>query len=132
MGVEMGAKNAVFFVDIITKKCLGLIGISKTYYEPIYHDEAASYSIKFNYNLSGIVPVVACSHTVDNVKPVTQVSGLEIQQCLICTCTNGRFSDLKFATDILKGKKINPKVRLLIQPALKDILWTLKISGSSI
>lgn len=122
MGVEMGAKNAVFFVDEITKKYLSSIGISKDYYEPIYPDEAASYSNILNYNLSNIIPVVACPHTVDNVKPVTQVSGLEIQQCLIGTCTNGRFSDLKFAADILKGNIINPNVRLLIQPASKDIL----------
>jgi homoaconitase/3-isopropylmalate dehydratase large subunit len=47
---------------------------------------------------------------------------LEIQQCFIGTCTNGRFSDLKCAADILKGKKIHKNVRLLILPASRDIL----------
>jgi homoaconitase/3-isopropylmalate dehydratase large subunit len=59
---------------------------------------------------------------VDNVKPVKELSDLEIQQCLIGTCTNGRFNDLKVAADILKGKKINSNVRLLILPASRDIL----------
>ena len=121
MGVEMGAKNSVFFVDNITKKYLDSIGVSHSSYEPIFPDKDASYSQELEYNLSEISPVVACPHTVDNVKPVSELSGLEIQQCLIGTCTNGRVSDLKIAADILKGKKVNPYVRLLILPASKAI-----------
>ena len=122
MSVEMGAKNSVFFVDNTTKNYLNSIGVSSSSYEPIYPDENAFYIKKLNYDLSEIVPVVACPHTVDNVKPVSDVGGIEIQQCLIGTCTNGRFSDLKVAADILKGKKINKNVRLLILPASKDVL----------
>jgi len=112
MGVEMGAKNSVFFVDDITKKYLDSMSIYSTSYDAIYPDKNASYIKDLEYDLSEIVPVVACPHTVDNVKPVSDVAGLEIQQCLIGTCTNGRFSDLKIASDILKGKKINKNVRL--------------------
>ncbi len=50
------------------------------------------------------------------------MAGLEIQQCLIGTCTNGRLSDLKITAEILNGKKINPNIRLLILPASKDVL----------
>jgi 3-isopropylmalate/(R)-2-methylmalate dehydratase large subunit len=122
MGVEMGAKNAVFFVDNVTKKYLKSIGVSKSAYDPIYPDEDASYSKELEYSLADIVPVVSCPHTVDNVKPVTEVAGLEIQQCLLGTCTNGRLSDLKVAADILKGKTVSPNVRLLVLPASKDVL----------
>jgi len=122
MGVEMGAKNSVFFVDNITKKYLNSIGVSNSSYEVIFPDEDAVYNKKLNYDLSKIVPVVACPHTVDNVKPVSNLEGIEIQQCLIGTCTNGRLSDLKVAADILKGKKINKNIRLLILPASKDVL----------
>ena len=122
MGVEMGAKNSVFFVDNITKKYLNSIGVSNSSYEAIYPDENALYVKKLDYDLSEIVPEVACPHTVDNVKPVSDVSGLDIQQFLIGSCTNGRFSDLKIAADILKGKQINKNVRLLVLPASKDVL----------
>ena len=122
MGVEMGAKNAVFFVDEITKKYLSSIGKNESSYDAIYPDADASYFKELNYNLSGIVPVIACPHTVDNVKTVTELKGMEIQQCLIGTCTNGRLSDLRIAAKILKSKKISPNVRLLILPASKDIL----------
>ena len=122
MGVEMGAKNAVFFVDEITKQFLSSIGKKESTYEKIYPDSDASYFKELDYNLSKIEPVIASPHTVDNVGPVSKLAGMDIQQCLIGTCTNGRLSDLRIAAKILKGKKINKNVRLLILPASKDIL----------
>jgi homoaconitate hydratase family protein len=122
MGVEMGAKNVVFFVDEVTKKYMSKMGISESKYSSIYPDKNSAYINELNYNLSEIEPVVACPHTVDNVKPVSELIGLEIQQCLIGTCTNGRLSDLKIVANILEGKKINQNVRLLILPASKDVL----------
>jgi homoaconitate hydratase family protein len=119
MGVEMGAKNSVFFVDDVTEKYLKVIGASN--YDAIFSDKDASFNKELEYDLSDIIPVVACPHTVDNVKPVSELNDLEIQQCLIGTCTNGRVSDLETAANILKGKKISPDVRLLILPASKAI-----------
>ena len=121
MGVEMGAKNAVFPVDDVTIKYFGSVGISKSNYEPIDPDEDACYSKMLTYNLSDISPVVALPHSVDNVRRVTEVEGLEIQQCLIGTCTNGRLSDFQVAARILKGKKVHPDVRLLILPSSKQV-----------
>ncbi len=121
MGVEMGAKNSVFFVDDVTKKYLNSIGITESSYAPIYPDKDATNIQELDYDLSDIVPMVACPHTVDNVKPVSDIKDLEIQQCLIGTCTNGRLSDFRIAAKIIHGKKVNPNVRLLILPASKKI-----------
>ena len=77
----------------------------ETSYNSIDADKDAKYLREINYDLTDINPVVACPHTVDNVKPVTELSDIEIQQCLIGTCTNGRLSDLKIAAEILKDKK---------------------------
>ena len=121
MGVEMGAKNSVFFVDDITKKYLSSIGVSNDAYYAIYPDDNASYNQELSYNLSDIVPMISCPHTVDNVKPASEMSNIEINQCLIGTCTNGRVSDLEIAAKILKDEKVDPSVRLLILPASKSI-----------
>ena len=122
MGVEMGAKNSVFFVDKITEQYLNSIGILKNQFAAVNPDKNACYYEELNYDLEKIEPVVAIPHTVDNIKPVSEVEGLKIQQCLIGTCTNGRLSDFKIAAEILSGKKIHPSIRLLILPASKDIL----------
>ncbi len=121
MGVEMGAKNSVFGFDDITSKYLNGIGVLNSSYNPVFSDENACYSQVFDYDLSDIVPVVACPHSVDNIKPVSDVEDVGVQQCLIGTCTNGRFSDLEVAARILKGKKVHSDVRLLILPASRDI-----------
>jgi len=121
MGVEMGAKNVFFPVDDNTTKYLDSIGVSKSQYEAIYPDDDASYYKELENDISDIIPVVAAPHSVDNVKKIHEVEGLEIQQCFIGTCTNGRLSDFKVAAKILKGKKVHPNVRLLILPASRQV-----------
>jgi 3-isopropylmalate/(R)-2-methylmalate dehydratase large subunit len=121
MGVEMGAKVAVFPVDDVTKKYLTSIGVDKGSYEPIWADADASYIREMNYNMSAIEPVVAAPHKVDNIKKVKDLEGMEIQQCLLGTCTNGRLSDFASAANILKGKKVAPTTRLLVLPASREI-----------
>lgn len=121
MGVEMGAKNSVFFVDDVTKKYLKSIGVSDKSYTPINADKDANYQTTLDYNLSDITPLVACPHTVDNVKPASELSDITLNQCLIGTCTNGRLSDFKVAASILKGQKIHRDIRLIILPASKEI-----------
>jgi len=121
MGVEMGAKNAVFPVDSVTKKYLSSIGISETQYKAISPDKDAKYSRELTYDLEKIPPVIALPHTVDNVKSVDDIKDIDIQQCLIGTCTNGRLSDFKIAANILKGKKIHPNIRLLLLPSSRQV-----------
>jgi homoaconitate hydratase family protein len=121
MGVEMGAKNAVFPVDAVTKKYLDAIGIDKKDYKIVWADSDAKYARELTYDLSKIVPVVAAPHKVDNVKKVSDVEGVEFQQFLLGTCTNGRVSDLEVAADILDGKKVAKGVRLLVLPASREI-----------
>ena len=121
MSVEMGAKNAVFLADNTTKRYLDSIGIPRSAYNVTLPDKDATYMQELDYDLKDIVPMVARPHAVDNVSPVSEIEDLEIHQCLIGTCTNGRLSDLKIAADILKGKKVNLHTRLLILPASKMI-----------
>ncbi|MCJ7570935.1 MAG: aconitase family protein, partial [Candidatus Thermoplasmatota archaeon] len=78
MGVEMGAKNSVFGYDDITDRYLKGIGVSKSSYKPVYPDENACYSQEFDYDLGDIVPMVACPHSVDNVKPVSEVGDVSV------------------------------------------------------
>lgn len=129
MGVEMGAKNAVFPVDELTKGFLHSIGVHRTKWNPVWADEGAAYRQELEYDLAAIVPVVAAPHKVDNVKPVSAVAGLEVQQCLIGTCTNGRSSDFELAARILCGKSVAPGVRLLLLPASRAELQQAMDSG---
>jgi len=115
MAAEMGAKNAYFAPDDAAISWLE--NRAKDEFELICSDEDAKYQMVLHYDISSLEPQVAFPHTVDNVKPVSQAKGIKFHQAVIGTCTNGRLEDLVVAAQILKGKKVHPKVRVLVIPA---------------
>jgi 3-isopropylmalate/(R)-2-methylmalate dehydratase large subunit len=120
MGVEMGAKFMIIPPD--EKTIEWAKQHSARPFTPIWADEDAIYEEIREFDISSLTPMVAKPHRVDNVVPVEEVEGLEIQEVLIGTCTNGRLSDLRAAARVLKNRKIHPDVRLLIVPASRSIL----------
>ena len=112
---EMGAKNAVFPPDEILNEYLG----EKT--EGIWADNDAKYTREIEINLDELFPVVAVPHHVDNVKALSEVQGIKIQEAMVGTCTNGRLEDLEQAAEVLKGKKVHPDVQMIIVPASQQI-----------
>lgn len=106
MLVEMGAKCGF--------TCCSELGIEA--------DPDAVYMETVEIDLSKLEPVVAKPHTVDNVCPVSEVEGTEIQQAVLGSCTNGRLEDLKVAASMLQGKQIHPDVRFLVLPASETVL----------
>ncbi|UCE07530.1 MAG: 3-isopropylmalate dehydratase large subunit [bacterium] len=121
MGIEMGAKNTVFPVDSLAEEYLESIGVRRDRYEKIWADPDAVYIQELTYDLSKLKPVVAKPHNIDNVVEITEVEGIEINQCLLGTCTNGRLSDLEMAAKILSGKKVASTIRFLVLPASRSI-----------
>jgi homoaconitase/3-isopropylmalate dehydratase large subunit len=121
MGIEMGAKIAVFPVDEQTQAFLQEVGVGRESYEPVWADRDAEYIRELRYDLSALEPAVAKPHAVDNVCTVGEVVGTKIDQCLLGTCTNGRINDFREAAEILKGKRISPEVRFLVLPASRSV-----------
>ena len=121
MAVEAGAKVGLFPADKITRDFIIEHGRSDNY-KPLYPDAGANYEQVISVNLDQLEPMLSLPHAVDNVRPVTQVKGVKIQQAFIGTCTNGRLEDLAVAAEILKGKKKYPGTRLLIAPASRQVL----------
>lgn len=112
---EMGAKNAVFPADAVLHQFLGeeMAGV--------WADEGASYAREIVIQLDELFPLVAVPHHVDNVKALSEVVGIPLQQGMVGTCTNGRYEDLEITANILKGKQVAPGFQLLIVPASKAI-----------
>ncbi len=121
MGVEMGAKIAVFPVDAVTVEYLFQSGVPRDRYEAVWADADASYARTLAYDLGRLEPVLAAPHTVDNVHPVAKFAGKKINQALVGTCTNGRLRDLHEAAAVLKSRKVAPGVRLLVLPASRAV-----------
>ena len=80
-------------------------------------DPDAKYEQVIEIDAAALSPQVACPHTVDNVKPISLVKNVRVNQVVIGSCTNGRLEDLESAAEILKGKKVAKGVRMLVFPA---------------
>nr|NQU92067.1 3-isopropylmalate dehydratase large subunit [Bacteroidota bacterium] len=112
---EMGAKNAVFPADEVLEEFFG------EEFTGVWADPDAAYVREININMSELFPVVAAPHHVDNVKALSEVKGIKIQQAMVGTCTNGRLEDLVEVARVLKGKHIPADVQMLIIPASREI-----------
>lgn len=119
MAVEAGAKSGIFLPDEITLQYIE--GRAKRPYRLFENDPDAHYAGIFEFRGEDIEPQVAFPHLPENVKPITEVGNVPIDQVVIGSCTNGRISDLRVAAQILKGHKTAPFVRLIIIPATQAV-----------
>ena len=119
MAIEAGAKNGIFAPDEKTRHFVK--GRSSRAYKEFFSDKDAKYIKTYEIDCEKIEPQVAFPHLPENSKPVSEAAGIPVDQVVIGSCTNGRYSDLKEAADILKGNKVHPDVRLIIIPATQHI-----------
>lgn len=119
MAIEAGAKNGIFEVD---EKTIEYVKEHSNKNYTIYSaDEDAEYSRVIEIDLGAIRPTVAFPHLPENTRTIDEVGDVAIDQVVIGSCTNGRIEDLRAAAKVLKGKKVNPKVRTIIFPATQKI-----------
>ncbi len=121
---ETGAKNGIFPADQLTAD---YVGDHKAFY--MDSDEGCTYAKEYEIDLDSLEPSVACPFDVSNVHPIKEVEGTRIHQAFLGSCTNGRIQDFEQAAEILKGRKVNPNVRLLVVPASQLIFRQLITSG---
>jgi len=119
MAVEAGAKNGIIVPDRITREYLK----NRAQRPSIFYqsDPEAEYAQEIEINVGKLEPQVALPSLPENVQSVSKVKGVEIDQVVIGSCTNGWLEDLRIAAQILSGKKVHPRVRLLVLPATRKI-----------
>jgi len=120
MAAEMGAKNSYIPPDDTTLDYLS--ERARREFEPLLPDPEAAYLHVLEIDASSLEPMIACPHTVDNVKPLSEVTGTKVNQAFLGTCTNGRLEDLASAAEILRGRKVAPGARMIVIPASSEVL----------
>ncbi|GAB1475405.1 homoaconitase large subunit [Bacillota bacterium] len=126
MAVEAGAKAAIISPD---EKTAAYCGISPDSLPDISGDNDASHIKELYYKAEDLIPVLACPPAVDKIKPASELTGIPVDQIFIGSCTNGRLEDLIIAADILKGRRIHPRIRLIVTPASREIYLQAAKSG---
>lgn len=129
MAIEAGATCGICYPDITTVEYLWPF-INKDYaskeaaledYRKWISDPDAKYSQIMEYDVSELTPQVTFGFKPDNVKAVSDMTDVRVDQVYIGSCTNGRLEDLRVAAQILKGKKISEFVRGVVSPATPTV-----------
>ncbi len=128
MGAELGATTSIFPSDEITYEFLKAQKREEVWTE-LSADADAEYDEVIKINLSELEPMVACPHSPDNVKRVSELGKMKIDQVCIGSCTNSSLMDMSKVAHILKGKTVNPAVSLSIAPGSKQVLNMIAKNG---
>ena len=127
MTIEAGAKTGIIPADEVTREYLqGRGARNGVYYRP---DADARYVRSLEYDVSSLEPLVACPYSPVNVKPVSQVEPLPVDQVVLGSCTNGRVEDFRVAAAILKSRSVHRKLRLIAIPGSQAVYRQLLEEG---
>jgi len=135
MVIEAGAKNGIFAIDAVSQAYLderaevngGLRSEPKLHYS----DADATYCQEITIDMASLSPVIAYPFLPSNGKPVEQAvaDDLAIDQVMIGSCTNGRIEDIRIAAEIMKGKRVAKRTRMIVTPATQKILMQAQHEG---
>ena len=129
MGAELGATTSIFPSDEITYDFMKAQSREQDWVE-LLPDEDAEYSRVIDIDLCALKPLAAMPHMPDNVKSVSEIGEIKVDQVLIGSCTNSSLLDMMKVAKILKGKKVHPSVSLGIAPGSKQVLNMLALNGA--
>jgi len=121
---EIGVKNAYLPPDEAVLDYLGqraTLSRKEIRGRALYPDEGAVYAAEYDLHLDQLEQLIACPHSVDNVRPLSTLVGQKVDMAFIGTCTNGRLEDLAAAAQVLKGRHVHPQTRLLVVPASSQV-----------
>jgi 3-isopropylmalate/(R)-2-methylmalate dehydratase large subunit len=114
MAIEAGGKAGIFPCDAIT------VAFMKTLpsmpFKAVLADGDAEYCDTMEYDLGKLESMVAMPHLPSNGRAAREVD-VQIDQAFLGSCTNGRIEDMRIAATILKGRTIDPQVRMIVVPA---------------
>lgn len=119
MAIEAGAKNGIFAAD--AKTVTYVDGRAQRPYKIYRSDPDAEYAAVYEFDVRSLEPQVAFPPLPENVKPVSQVGNVTIDQVVIGSCTNGRLEDLALAARVLQGQQVHPDVRVIVIPGTQEI-----------
>ena len=128
MGTETGATTSIFPSDEETRKFLVQQGRDADWVE-VKADPDAEYDELISIDLAELEPLIALPHSPGNVKKVSEVEGIKVDQVCVGSCTNSSLKDLKTVAQILKGKRVPDNLSLAVSPGSRQVLLHLIKSG---
>jgi aconitate hydratase len=119
MGTELGATSSLFPTDERTEDFLSSLD-REGVYEELQPDADAEYDDEVVIDLSDLEPLIATPSMPDNVVPVSEVAGTDVEQVIIGSCTNGAYEDILPSAKMLEGREVEKKTEMIVAPGSKQ------------
>jgi aconitate hydratase len=129
MGAELGVTTSLFPSDEVTRRFLKAQARENSWRE-LLPDPDAEYARTIELDLAVIEPMAACPHSPDNIRKISELKGLKIDQVAVGSCTNSSYKDLMTVAGILKGKKVAPAVSLIVAPGSRQVFEMIARNGA--
>ncbi|MBE6799135.1 MAG: aconitate hydratase [Ruminococcaceae bacterium] len=129
MGAELGATTSIFPSDEITRAFLKAQDREEDFTE-LSSDADAVYDKEIDIDLSALEPMAAMPHMPDNVKKISDIGKMKVDQVLIGSCTNSSLYDMLKVAEIFDGKTVDPSVSVGIAPGSKQVFNMLAECGA--
>jgi 3-isopropylmalate/(R)-2-methylmalate dehydratase large subunit len=120
MSVEAGGKVGLFPSDEITRGWLDRMGRPEEF-KRLASDPDAIYEKTVRISAKDLKPTIACPHQVDNAMTIDEIGEVKVDQVFLGTSCNGRLEDLHVAAQILKGRRVHPKMRMIVTPGSRQV-----------
>ena len=119
MGTELGATTSIFPTDDNTREFLSRLEREDEFVD-LSADDDAEYADEIVVDLDDLEPLIATPSMPDNVVPVSEVAGTDVDQVMIGSCTNGAYEDILPAAKMLEGREIDKRTDMIVAPGSKQ------------
>ena len=121
MSAELGAQVGLVAPDDTTRDWLAAHGATDVDTRPWHSDEGAA-GVRHDEDAAALAPQVALPHSPANARRVTELPATPVDIAYLGACTGAKIDDLRAAARVLAGRRIAPRVQLLLAPAsLQDV-----------
>ena len=127
MAIEAGAKTGLVPPDEVTEEFMSQFPGLR--YDPVVPDKNADYSKTYRFDLSNLPLQVAKPHLPSNAVSIDEIEETKVDQVVLGSCTNGRFSDFKIAAEAMQGKPVHPDTRMIVIPSSPKVMLELIDAG---
>ena len=116
MSAELGAQVGLIAPDEVTLAWLARHGAPDADATG-WQSDPGCIATEHAFDAATLAPQVAAPFSPANAHDVTHSAGVAIQAAYIGACTGAKLEDLRFAAEVLRGRKVAAGVRLLVAPA---------------
>ncbi|EMA60816.1 aconitate hydratase [Halorubrum lipolyticum] len=119
LGTELGATSSIFATDEKTKDWLARQDREEEYVD-LQPDDDAEYAETIEVDLGELEPLVAAPSMPDNVAPVSEYEGTDVEQVIVGSCTNGAYEDILPSAKMLEGREVSKGTEMIVAPGSKQ------------